>query len=52
MLKLHLGCGKVHINGYVNVDHRYQPGTDLVEDIGHLRSFKDNTLDVIYSPIL
>lgn len=33
MLKLHLGCGEVIKEGYVNVDIRDLPGIDLVADV-------------------
>jgi len=35
-LKLHLGCGVKHLDGYVNIDHRKTPATDLVCDIRKL----------------
>ena len=35
-LKLHLGCGNKHFDGYVNIDHRNTSATDLVCDIRKL----------------
>jgi hypothetical protein len=29
-MKLHLGCGTKHIEGYTNIDIRYLPGVDEV----------------------
>jgi len=49
MKKLHLGCGTKHIDGYVNIDIRYLPGVDEVNNIRFLRNYKPNTVDVIYA---
>jgi len=35
-LRLHLGCGGIHLNGYINIDWRKAPGVDLVMDIKKL----------------
>jgi len=48
-LKLHLGCGDKHIEGYVNIDIRPMNTVDKVDNIKYLRSFKKNSVDVIYS---
>lgn len=48
-MKLHLGCGSVHIDGYINIDTRYQPAVDKVDNIKFLRSFKNESVDVIYA---
>ena len=49
MIKLHLGCGTKHIDGYVNIDARYLPGVDEVDNIKFLRKYKPNSVDVIYT---
>ena len=49
MLKLHLGCGNAHIDGYVNIDIRYLPSVDKVDNIKFLRSYAKNSVDVIYA---
>lgn len=49
MIKLHLGCGTKHIDGYVNIDARYLPGVDEVDNIKFLRKYKPNSVDVIYA---
>jgi predicted SAM-dependent methyltransferase len=41
-LRLHLGCGKVRLEGFVNIDHRATSATDLECDILQL-PFDDNT---------
>jgi len=48
-LKLHLGCRGKHIDGYVNIDSKYVPGVDKVDNIKFLRSFSANSVDVIYA---
>jgi len=47
-IKLHLGCGNIHIDGYVNVDIRNLPGVDVVDDVSTLSSFEENSVDIIY----
>jgi len=48
-LKLHLGCGKAHIDGFINIDITNYPGVDMVDDVRHLSKFKENTVDTIYA---
>ena len=48
-MKLHLGCGNKHINGFTNVDARQLDGVDLVDDIRTLYSFNNESVDLIYS---
>jgi len=45
--KLHLGCGKRILPGYINID-LYRPEADLQLDITDLRPFADNSVDEIY----
>lgn len=47
-IKLHLGCGKKIIPGYVNIDIQPAPGVDVVCDIRNL-PYEDNSIDFIYS---
>lgn len=49
MIKLHLGCGTKHIDGYTNIDVRYLPGVDEVNNIKFLRNYKANSVDIIYA---
>ena len=48
-MKLHLGCGTKHLSGYTNIDIRYLPGVDEVNNIRFLRNYKENTVDEIYA---
>jgi len=48
MLKLHLGCGTVHIPGFRNIDIRYLPGVDEVNNIRYLKSYSHDSVDLIY----
>lgn len=48
-LKLHLGCGDKYIDGYINIDIRPMEAVDKVDNIKYLRSFKKDSVDVIYS---
>lgn len=49
MTKLHLGCGTKHIQGFTNIDIRYLPGVDEVNNIRFLRNYKNNSVDLIYA---
>lgn len=49
MMKLHLGCGTNHLDGYVNIDIRYLPGVDEVNNIKFLRKYQNNSIDEIYA---
>lgn len=48
-IKLHLGCGGKHIENFINIDVRHLDGVDLVDDIKLLSSFKNESVDLIYS---
>ena len=49
MIKLHLGCGNKKINGYTNIDCRHLPSVDEIQNVELLRSYKNNSIDLIYS---
>lgn len=48
-MKLHLGCGDKHIEGYVNIDVRELKGVDLIDDIKTISKFGNETAVLIYS---
>jgi predicted SAM-dependent methyltransferase len=48
-MKLHLGCGDKHIDGYINIDCRFLPTVDEVQDVTILRKYKNNSINVIYA---
>lgn len=48
-LKIHLGCGKRYIPGFVHVDRTPFPHVDHVRDIRDLSVFSDNSAELIYA---
>jgi predicted SAM-dependent methyltransferase len=48
-MKLHLGCGSKHIDEFINIDIRYLPGVDEVDNIKFLRKYKNNSISLIYA---
>lgn len=48
-MKLHIGCGSIHIPGYVNVDIRYLPNVDVVDNAKFLRKFRNEYIEEIYA---
>lgn len=49
MKKLHLGCGEKHINGFINIDTRDLHSVDIIDDVKNLKSFDNNSIDLIYA---
>ncbi len=48
-MKLHVGCGSVAIPGYINIDIRYLPNVDVVDNAEFLRKFEGKEIEEIYS---
>lgn len=48
-MKLHLGCGRRHIPGYVHIDVVDHPHVDHVASIDNLSFLQDASVDVIYN---
>jgi len=47
-IKLHLGCGTIHKDEYINIDIRNTPAVDMIADIKKL-PFENNSVDLIES---
>jgi len=48
-MKLHLGCGKRFIPGFIHIDVVEFPHIDIINSVDRLPMFQDNTCDLIYS---
>ena len=48
-VKLHLGCGKRYLKGFIHIDAADFPHIDHRHDIRTLPMFKDRSVDLIYS---
>ena len=47
-MKLHLGCGPKHIDGFTNIDVRKLPGVDVIDNVKTLSKYKENSVELIY----
>lgn len=48
-IKLHLGCGKRYLPGYIHIDLADYPHIDYKHDIKTLPMFEDCSVDLIYA---
>jgi predicted SAM-dependent methyltransferase len=48
-IKLHLGCGRRYIPGFVHIDLADYPHIDYKSDVSDLSMFKGNSIDLIYA---
>ncbi len=46
---LNAGCGKKPREGFVNLDYNWQPGIELIWDLGRTLPFQENSLRGIYT---
>lgn len=49
MTKLHIGCGRHHLEGWINIDIREIKGVDVVCDITQGLPFEEESVDLIFS---
>lgn len=47
MKKLHLGCGEIRLDDFINIDIRPEVNPDMCMDISDLSAFETNTIDYI-----
>jgi len=48
-MKLHIGCGKIILSDWINLDIQPRNGVDIVDDARTLKSIEDNSCDIIYA---
>ena len=48
-LKLNLGCGPHHLDGWLNIDSNPGEDPDVVADVTDLSMFEDNSVEEIYA---
>ena len=48
-MKLHLGCGSKHIDGFINIDARELPEVDEIDDVKTLVKFDKESIELIYA---
>ena len=48
-MKLHLGCGQIKIEGWVNIDLDICSVADDIADVGRLEKYNENSVDAIYA---
>lgn len=48
-VKLHLGCGRRYVPGFVHIDLADYPHIDYKSDVSDLSMFEDNSVDLIYA---
>lgn len=48
MVKLHLGCGKKYINGWINIDQASGVADELI-DLRRFLPYSDNSVDFIFN---
>lgn len=47
--KIHIGCGDIKLDGFINIDFRATKATDLVQDCTDLSIFPDRSIRFVYA---
>ena len=48
-MKVHLGCGDVYLDGWVNIDISNESAADRLGDVSTLETIDDESCDIIYA---
>lgn len=48
-INIHLGCGEINSDGFINVDSRALPHIHHIRNVTNLSVFKDNFADLVYA---
>lgn len=48
-MKLHIGCGKKYLEGWVNLDIISENKVDIIDDASELNKIENNSCDIIYA---
>jgi hypothetical protein len=48
-MKLHLGCGNKHIDGFINIDARKTDEADEIDDVKILKKYETDSVELIYA---
>ena len=48
-IRLHLGCGKRYIPGFIHIDLADYPHIDYKSDVSNLSMFEDYSVELIYA---
>jgi len=49
LVRLHVGCGRAHVSGWVNIDTQALPGVDVVADVRRGFAYGDGEAEAIFA---